>query len=475
MAESFTGNRVIEIATLPNPGLSPLDILQCLHKENKESFLLESTRKDPKQGRYSFVGTNPFLRFKAKGNNVTIYSKTPSGEKKKETTTKPPLDLLRKLLQNHRLKYPTNLKDVPPFLGGAVGYFGYETVHYLERLPPHKVDDLKLPDIYFMFAENSVVVDHNTNTLTLTSCTPSAKESKKAIAAMKKKIAQYIPIPPKQNSSKTPAVFSSNFTKEAYLAAVQKVKNYVHQGDTFQVNLSQRFSTSTPKSPLEIYAKLSSINPAPFAGLLLLDGFAIISSSPERLVRLENGTASTRPMGGTRKRGNTQKQDAALEQELKTNQKELAEHTMLVDLERNDLGRACAFGTVQVDEIMTIERYSHVMHLVSNIIGKLPPHKDCLDLFNGMFPGGTITGCPKVRTMEIIAELEPTARGPYTGSMGYISFHGDMDLNILIRTIVLKDGMAYLQTGGGIVADSEPKAEYQETLNKAAALMEALQ
>jgi aminodeoxychorismate synthase component I len=267
----------------------------------------------------------------------------------------------------------------------------------------------------------------------------------------------------------------STFTQEGYEKAVRLAKEYIAAGDIYQANLSQRISADlASRSPLALYETLRSINPSPFAAYLETEHCALVSSSPERLIRLEGNRAETRPIAGTRPRGASAEEDSALAEELLLHPKERAEHLMLVDLERNDLGRVCSYGTVRVDELMVLEAYSHVRHIVSNVAGTLHPSKDRFDLMRAVFPGGTITGVPKIRCMEIIEELEPVRRGPYTGSMGYLSFSGEMDLNILIRTFVVKDGIAHIQVGAGIVADSDPPREYEETLHKARALLEAL-
>ena len=279
---------------------------------------------------------------------------------------------------------------------------------------------------------------------------------------------------PKSEDKAKPTAFESNYERVAYQEKIKKIKEYICAGDIFQANLSQRLKTTCDDTPVELYARLQKINPSPYSGLFIHPDFSLVSSSPERLIRLADGQVDTRPIAGTRPRGENAHDDERLSRELILSEKERAEHIMLVDLERNDLGRVCQYGSVHVNELMVLEKYSHVIHIVSNVRGQLQPGKDAFDLIKATFPGGTITGAPKIRCMEILAELENVARGPYTGSLGYISYTGDLDLNIIIRTIVMQDDYAYLQVGGGIVADSDPEAEFQETFYKAQAMLEAL-
>ncbi|MEK6808217.1 MAG: aminodeoxychorismate synthase component I, partial [Nanoarchaeota archaeon] len=344
-------------------------------------------------------------------------------------------------------------------------------VHFFEKLPKTTKQDINSPDMYFLFIDKSVIYDHIKNELIIVVLGNNYDECMNEVMRISRRIFG------KDKSLNRKILcrgLSSNFTKDEYMNAILKVKEYISAGDTFQVNLSQRLKGIIEGDCLAIYERLAKINPAPFSALLEFPEIKIVCSSPERLVRLENNIVSTRPIAGTRARGETYKDDMSLENELKSSEKELAEHIMLVDLERNDLGKVCDYGSVKVTEIMSVEKYSHVMHLVSNISGKLHHSKDCFDVIKAVFPGGTITGCPKIRTMEIIDELEPTSRGVYTGSLGYFNFCREMDFNIIIRTLVVKKNKVYVQAGGGIVADSVPMQEYKETLDKAQAMIDAL-
>ncbi len=428
----------------------------------KNSFILHSPMADKNLGRYSFMGFSPFLTIKSKNRDIFINGRHYAGN---------PIKILKKKLS---LFKSVKNKGLPLFFGGAVGYFSYDIAHFFEKLPKAAVDDMEIPDMYFLFIDKSIIFDNLSNELLIAVLGNDYEKSLNEINRIKK----IIEAKPKPSDKKDKKIkcspLQSNFKKSEYIKSIEKVKEYIKAGDTFQVNLSQRMEAKISGDPLAIYENLTKINPAPFSAFMELDGFSIISSSPERLVRLENGIVSTRPIAGTRPRGNTKEEDIKLEKELLSSIKERAEHTMLVDLERNDLGRVCNYGSVKLTEAMMIERYSHVMHLVSNIAGKLHKGKDRFDLLKAVFPGGTITGCPKIRTMEIIDELEPTARGPYTGSLGYFNFAGGMDFNIIIRTLIMKGNKIYTQAGGGIVADSIPEEEYNETLYKAQAMIKAI-
>ncbi len=427
-------------------GMDPLSIYKKISGEN--SVLLHSSRNNKKE-RYSIIAFGPFLVFESKGNMIKINNEIKFGN---------PFDELQKLLERYKTKKSKNtVLD-----GLVIGYFGYGAVRFIEKLSKRAKDDLKLPDMRFGFYKNYLVFDHLTKRIILVG---NEKKINSRIKGIQDRKAM------KNDKSKKP---QSNFTKQEYINAVKKVQEYVKAGDTFQVNLSQRFEVETTKDPLEVYEELAKINPSHFGAFIDFGKIKLICSSPERLVKLNGNKVSTRPIAGTRPRGKTKNKDKKLEKELKDNEKELAEHLMLVDLERNDLGKVCDFGSVKVDELLKIEKYSHVMHLVSEVSGKLREDKTSVDLIKAMFPGGTITGCPKVRTMEIIDELEPTTRGPYTGALGYFTLSGDLDFNMIIRTIVMKGKKAYIQIGGGIVFDSVPKKEYVETMNKGKALFEAL-
>lgn len=439
------------------------DILSIYKKfRGNNSFILHSSRVDKNLGRFSFIGFEPFLTIKSKGNDVFVGNKHVSGN---------PVDILKKKIDAIKsIRY----KRLPMFFGGAVGYFAYGMANFFEKLPKTAIDDIKAPDLYFLFVDKSIAYDHVKKELYIIVLGKEYDELAKKIGEIKKIAKGKIKMPQNPKARIRCGALRSNFRKPDYLKAILKVKDYIKAGDTFQVNLSQRFEAPIAGDPLAIYENLIKINPSPFSALLEFEDLKIIGSSPERLVKLENGNVITRPIAGTRPRGKTRKEDLRLEKELLSSHKELAEHTMLVDLERNDLGKVCDYGSVKLTEEMIVERYSHVMHIVSNIEGRLHKGKDRFDLLKATFPGGTITGCPKIRTMEIIDELEPTSRGPYTGSLGYFNFAGDMDFNIIIRTLAMKDGKVYVQAGGGIVADSVPEDEYKETLYKAQAMIRAI-
>ncbi|MEW6481858.1 MAG: anthranilate synthase component I family protein [bacterium] len=409
-------------------------------RNKKDSFLLESMNGPFKVARYSFIGFDPFITIKAKGDKVFVNEKVYKGN---------PFFILRDVLK--RAKKHKEFK-------GGFGYFSYSLAWFIEDLPKKNVDDIGMPDLYLIFPKSLIVFDHKLKTMEILSL--NENEIKKEI--IKKEL-------PFSKEIKRGRLIS-NFTKKKYIEMVKKAKEYIKAGDIYQANLSQRFCCKLDMDPWFVYKRLSSINPSPFSAFLNLGDSYIVSSSPERLIRVSDGIIETRPIAGTRPRGKG-KIDKELERELILSEKERAEHIMLLDLERNDIGKVCKYGTVIPDELMTIERYSHVMHIVSNIKGVLREDKDFIDCIIAGFPGGTITGVPKKRCMEIIEELENTARGIYTGSIGYIDFAGKMDLNIIIRTIIIKDGKAYIQAGGGIVSDSDPELEYYETLHKAGALI----
>jgi anthranilate/para-aminobenzoate synthase component I len=461
------------------------------------SFLFESIKGPEKIARYSFIGFDPFLIFTVKNGNVET-----SHRGRKILSTAYPLTRLRELMGRYRIDTPEGL---PPFIGGAAGMISYDFVHYFERLPRTTLDDLNLPDAHFMLVDTVIAFDHKLKKTFLITC-PAVEEvltggiqeiqdyeffyrkACRRIGEISEKI-RSIPsgISGSSDISDSEACLihagkRSRFRprhelgKDRYMSMVKRAKEYIRAGDIFQANLSQRVSAHIGETwPWDIYRVLSRINPSPFAAFLDMESYHIASSSPERLVSVVGRTVETRPIAGTRPRGSDEAGDRHMRAELLLDEKERAEHLMLIDLERNDLGKISDYSTVEVDELMTTEEYSHVIHIVSNIRGTIVAGKDCFDTIRAVFPGGTITGVPKVRCMEIIDELEPVARGPYTGSLGYISFSGDMDLNIIIRTFIIKNGIAYVQAGAGIVADSSPEREYYETIKKAEALIKTLE
>jgi aminodeoxychorismate synthase component I len=475
-------------------GLSPLAALEALRPLG-HPVLLESCRKKEKTGRYSFVTADPYLIFRSKGDTVELdWTIAPKGKYGKRASMKrKPLQKLRELMANYRTE---QVPGLPPFTGGAIGFLSYDFVHQFEKLPGAAVDDLGIPEAYFLFVDLVVAFDHVLNKAWII-VNPGAREQEMGFrkpgpdewGRLYDEAVERLKAVGSRLSGESGAAWSKtaagkglgvslepNMTQERFESMVRRCKEYIAAGDIYQANLSQRFSAKIGEADtVHLYKILREINPSPFAAYLDFGDLALVSSSPERLIRLRDGVADTRPIAGTRRRGGDLDETRALTAELLTNEKERAEHIMLLDLERNDLGKVCDYGTVAVDEIMVVEDYSHVIHIVSNVRGELAKGRDCFDLIRAVFPGGTITGVPKVRCMEIIDELEPVARGPYTGSIGYISNAGDMDLNIIIRTFVVKDGIAYAQTGAGIVADSDPEREYVETLQKAEALKKALE
>ncbi len=478
------------------PTLTPLAALEALRPLGYP-VLLESARINEKIGRYSFVSADPYLIFKSRGESVElILPETPIGKYGKRATMKrKPIAKLRELMNNYRTG---RVPGLPPFTGGAVGFFSYDFVHQFEKLPRTAEVDLDIPESYFAFVDLVVAFDHILKKKWVI-VNPGAREQELGFhrpcqeqwESLYEKAAERLTVlvrllrraaSPGDASAfdgkkvLQPVAVSSNLTQAEFETMVRRSKEYIGAGDIYQTNLSQRLSLRISEiDTLRLYKILCEINPSPFAAYLDFGDLQLVSSSPERLVRLYDSAVDTRPIAGTRRLGRNNEETRVLSSELLTNAKERAEHIMLLDLERNDLGKVCDYGTVAVNEMMVVEDYSHVIHIVSNVRGKLSPGKDAFDLVHAMFPGGTITGVPKIRCMEIIDELEPVARGPYTGSIGYISNSGDMDLNIIIRTFVVKDGNAYIQVGAGIVADSDPTWEYYETLQKAEALKKAVE
>lgn len=436
--------------------VSPWDIFRAL-KEQKNCFFLDSSlNADYSLGRYSFLGVNPFYVLESSN----------------------PFSQLKKLLEKYR-------QDVPglkiPFLGGALGYLAYDLGFCLENgLQKRVADDLRIPGAVFAFYNTVIIVDNIKKGFSIF-CVgfPETKWSlQKSLAeSTLKRVYNLISrsiTPKKQNDKLYTTTIKSNFSKKNYLAAIKKAKQYIKDGDIYQVNLSQRLEAKTQLSGFEIYRRLRQISPSYFGSYFDAGDFQILSSSPESFLSLKANTVTTRPMKGTRERGETKEQDFALRQQLLKSPKDKAELAMIVDLERNDLGRVCAYDSIKVTSLRQLEKYNTVYQATAVIEGKLYKNKDRLDLLRACFPGGSITGCPKIRAMEIIEELEPSRRGVYTGSLGYLSFSGDMDFNILIRTILKKRGQLYFSVGGGIVADSDPEAEYEETLVKAKAMIEAI-
>jgi anthranilate synthase component I len=445
-------------------------------------FLLESVVGGENWARWSFLGSEPSAAWRLSGGEVSWW--TP-GEGWTSVVTDDPLgDLDRRLAE----RTPAVVPGLPRFWGGAVGYFGYDVVRLMERLPERARRDLELPDALVIFTRGVLAIDNlrgQAHSVQAVEVEPGLSreelarrydEARAAIVETARRLAEAAPPPPLEIGVEpdTDPPFESSMTREAYEAAVARVREYIAAGDAFQVVLSQRLGIPLEAHPFDLYRALRTLNPSPYLYYLELDGVTLVGSSPEVLVRVEDDLVTVRPIAGTRARGATPARDRALEAELRADEKELAEHRMLVDLGRNDVGRVARFGSVEVPELMVVERYSHVMHLVSQVEGMLREGLSALDVLRASFPAGTVSGAPKIRAMEIIDELEPVRRGPYAGAVGYLGFGGrTMDTAIAIRTVVVHEGKAFVQAGAGIVADSVPALEYEETLNKARALLRA--
>src|SRR6266542_2634693 len=456
-----------------------------------ESFLFESVEGGEHLGRYSFVGCNPravirqqVARLEVLENGkVTARFATPrQAHPDGAAGVKDGLEVVEQVLQKFR---PVSVPGLPRFTGGAVGFIGYEFIHDVEPVVPRPLqDELQTPTMVFLIADELLIFDHVAQTIlvlvnaVLDEAETPAEAYENAMGEIERLVTllqqptEHLPVTVPHDVPGVP--FESNVTKETFFANVRKAKEYIKAGDIIQVVGSQRFSTPVKARPLDIYRAARSINPSPYMFLLELEGLALVGASPEIHVRCENGQVEIRPIAGTRPRGKTPAEDLANEKELLADPKERAEHVMLVDLARNDLGRVCDFGSVRVKDLMVIERYSHVMHIVSEIEGHLSAGKTPYDLMRATFPAGTLSGAPKIRAMQIISELEQTTRGPYGGCVGYFSFNGNLDCCITIRTALLKDGKAYVQAGGGWVNDSTPEAEFQETVNKSKAMLKAV-
>lgn len=447
--------------------LTAFEVLLSLSNQ-QHPFILDSGMDSEKLGRYSFVGANPFLTFSSKGDRCRIHR----SEEIESIEVGDPFAILQRLLK----VYPAQSKEGIPFVGGAVGYFGYELCHFLEKLPSKAVDDMKIADCFFGFYDGIYVFDHQKDTIHIIALGINQPETD-TLLAMEIHL-RYFSLQRPQVSlyhSRTPVSFHSNMTKEVYLESIHRIREYIRAGDVYQVNFTQRFDCAFDGEPLSFYASLRSINPAPFTAYIDTGECIVVSSSPERFIHIKQDKIETRPIKGTCPRGATQAEDENNRRALLESEKDRAELLMIVDLERNDLSRIAQTGSVCVPEIFTVETYATVHHLVATVTATLRPEYDGIDCVRATFPGGSITGAPKIRAMEIIDQLEPTQRNIYTGAIGYLGFDGNLDLNIAIRTVVIKDKRAYFQVGGGIVWDSDPELEYQESLTKAQALIKALQ
>lgn len=475
---STKGNVVPVYRQLFADTLTPVSAFQKISNSDY-AFLLESAYGGEKIARYSFLGSNPFLGFKCKGGNVEI---SENGKVNCFKSTDPFSELEKQVTRFT----PVHVKGLPNFFGSAVGYMSYDSVRYVEKLPDSTTDDLDLPDICFMFYDLITIFDHLNKTIKVVcSARLDDRDTKDVYREAVDKIDGVI------NKLRTPVMelsdditeegevnirFSSNFEKSDFLKAVETCKEYIRAGDIIQVVISQRLQTQTTAKPINIYRTLRVINPSPYMFYIKMKELELIGSSPEVMVKVEGKRINVRPIAGTRKRGLTVEEDEVLARELISDPKERAEHIMLLDLGRNDVGRVSRYESVVIDEKMVIEKYSHVMHITSSVSGVLKDSNNAFDGLKSCLPAGTLSGAPKVRAMEIIDELEPTRRGPYGGAVGYIDFFGDINTCITIRTIVLKNGKdAYIQAGAGIVADSIPDREYEETLNKAKGLLRAIE
>lgn len=441
------------------------------------AFLLESVEGGEKIAQYSFLGSNPSLIFRSKNNTVHIHNLETN--QIDEIKTDAPLRELEKLMAAYK---PVMVSGLPRFHGGVVGYLSYDMVRFFEELPDETEDDLNLPDCFFVLTDTILVFDHVNHKIKVVSnahvtdgVDAAYHEATEKIDNLIETLKKPLFIYPRHKQIRGPIAIRSNSSPEKYQENVRHAKEYIQAGDIIQAVLSQRFSVPMSADSFEFYRALRTVNPSPYMYYLKFGHIHIAGSSPEVMVRVEDRRVEMRPIAGTRPRGDTEAEDLALADELLADPKERAEHVMLVDLGRNDLGRVCEYGSVTVDEMMVIERYSHVMHIVSNVVGKLLSDKNAFDVIEACFPAGTLSGAPKIRAMEIIDELEPTRRGPYGGAVGYFSFSGNADTAITIRTLVVKDGVGYIQAGAGIVADSVPERENQECLNKAKALLKAIE
>ncbi|WP_028544261.1 anthranilate synthase component I [Paenibacillus taiwanensis] len=466
---------------------TPIRLFQRLQHE-KYAFLLESVEGGTQWARYSFIGTDPFLLFKGKnGVNVVVE------QGRQRCIENKPLEALQSLLQQYK---SPNIAGLPPLTGGAIGFFGYDLMQQYEtRLPRHTKDDLNMNDIQFMFCDQLIAFDHVKQQMQVmvnihipehaaASVIRSLYEETKLklerlICLLSAPLTNTLRTMPHaeftDQQSTSSSSLRSNETKQSFMDKVERAKAYIRTGDVFQVVLSQRFERITQAEPLDVYRMLRITNPSPYMYMLKMGEETFVGSSPEALVRVKGDRVETRPIAGTRPRGSTVESDKALEQELLADEKERAEHIMLVDLGRNDIGRVCEYGSVQCDSYMNVERYSHVMHIVSNVSGQLRADQNFFDAFISCLPAGTVSGAPKIRAMEIIAELEHEARGAYAGAIGYLGFNGNLDTCITIRTIIFKHGKAYVQAGAGIVWDSIAEKEYEETVNKAKGMLVAIE
>lgn len=471
---------------LVSDALTPVQAFERLD-DGAAGGLFESVIGGEKVGRHSFLATDPLITIEARGRDVVVRRRDAAGTWSTQSqSVDNPLQTLRELVQSFRVAH---LPELPPFIGGAVGYAGYDTVRYVERLPNPPEDDRQLPDLYFGLFDHMVVFDHVRKTICVLVLADVRGTDEAQWASAYERAAERVDGYIDRLNQSEPRLtvadidvagdanlsFQSNFEQKDFEEAVRRCVEYIRAGDIFQVVISQRLQVELQAPPFELYRTLRVVNPSPFMFYLRMPDATLVGSSPEIMVRVVDGLTTVRPLAGTRPRGATDEEDRQLAEELLADPKERAEHVMLVDLGRNDIGRVSQFGTVEISDVMVIERYSHVMHITSNVTGKLLDDADAFDALAACLPAGTVSGAPKVRAMEIIDEIEPHRRGPYAGAVGYIDFAGNMDTCIALRTVVVQGSTAYVQAGAGIVADSVPTTEYQETLNKARGLLKAIE
>ena len=474
------GNLIPVYDIFPADLLTPVSAYLRIAQGARYSFLLESVEGGEKIARYTFAGAHPEEIFRY-GNGACVLE----NRERLVWEERDPISFLRERVERFR---PVRLPSLPPLVAGAIGYFSYDMVRLIERLPKRLSDEIGLYDAVLMFYHGLIAFDHVQHRLWIVrnvftegqgslraKYDAAVREIKKTRQLLEQPVASERPRIPFKGSKPASLEVHSNFRRSEYLDIVRKAKKYIRAGDIFQVVLSQRFSAKAPAKPFEVYRQLRALNPSPYLFCLQLNDVAIVGSSPEMLVKVQGRDVFYRPIAGTRRRGKDEAEDQRLEREMLASEKERAEHIMLVDLGRNDLGRVCEYGTVKVEKLLTVERYSHVMHIVSSLRGRLREDVDCFDALMACFPAGTVSGAPKVRAMEIIEELERTRRGIYAGGILYLDFAGNLDSCIALRTMVVKKRVAYVQAGGGIVADSTPEGEYQESVNKSKASLTALE
>ena len=475
LAAELTTPCIVPLVKVKDANVRPTDVYAALRESSEHSFLLESAIVGEKIARYSFLGGNPEKIIRIKDGVLSI-------DGKESSLKGNPASGLRDFVEYYRTGYNVYKDGLPKFFGGLLGYFAYDVGRYFEDVGLSTTDDLGHDDARFMLVEDLVVFDHWRDEVLLISNLIIDNESEIAekygsavekIKELEEIVDSAVPLETTFNEKKVE--MKSNFKKEEFMACVGQAKEYIYAGDVFQVVLSQRFESKINADPFNIYLALKEINPSPYMYFLEFGDMKIVGSSPEILVKVDGKKAVLRPIAGTRPRGRDAVEDEALSREMLNDPKERAEHVMLVDLGRNDLGRVSKFGSVEVDEFMAVEKYSHVQHIVSNVTGELKDGVDSFDVLGASFPAGTVSGAPKVRAMQIIEELEPAKRGAYAGAVGYFAFNMDMDFAITIRTIIIQDGKAYVQAGAGIVADSDPEREYQECVNKGKGMIKAIE